>query len=168
MSFFFFPFLFCYPLLVFDVKVEVSGTQSCPALWTVALQAPLSMEFSKQAYWSGLPFPAPGDLPDPAIKPRSPKVRADSLPSESSGKLLHTGVSSHSLPKGIFPTQAGLQHCKQALYLLSHQGWVGVCLCVCVSVCMSVCVCVCLCVCVCVSIIDFWFAVTMRSRYSTL
>ena len=116
--------------------------------WTVARQAPLSMGFSRQAYWSGLPFPAPGDLPDPAIKPRSPKLRADSLPSESPGNLLHTGVSSHSLPKGIFPTQAGLQHCKQALYLLSHQGWVGVCLCMCVSVCVSVCVCLCVCVCI--------------------
>ena len=40
--------------------------------WTVAYQAPLSMGFSRQEYWSGLPFPSPGDLPNPGIKPRSP------------------------------------------------------------------------------------------------
>ena len=41
------------------------------ALWTVALQAPLSMGFLRQEYWSGLPFPSPGDLPDPGIEPES-------------------------------------------------------------------------------------------------
>ena len=50
--------------------------------WTIACQAPLSMEFSRQEYWSGLPFPSPGDLPDPGIEPRSPALQADSLPSE--------------------------------------------------------------------------------------
>ena len=54
--------------------------------WTIAHQAPLSMEFSKQGYWSGLPFPSPGDLPNPGIEARSPALRADSLPSETSGK----------------------------------------------------------------------------------
>ena len=50
-------------------------TTSCPTLvilWTVASQAPLSMEFSRQEYWSGLPFLTPGDLPDPRIEPASP------------------------------------------------------------------------------------------------
>ena len=51
-------------------------------LWTVAYQAPLSMGFSRQEYWSGLPFPSPADLPNPAIKHRSPPLQADSLPSE--------------------------------------------------------------------------------------
>ena len=46
--------------------------QLCPVLWTVAHQVPLSMEFSKQEYWSGLLFPSPGDLPHPRIKPLSP------------------------------------------------------------------------------------------------
>ena len=50
--------------------------------WTVAHQAPQSMEFSRQEYWSGLPFPSPGDLPDPGIKPGSPTLQADALPSE--------------------------------------------------------------------------------------
>ena len=55
-------------------------------LWTaahqaVAHQAPLSMGFRRQEYWSGLPFPSPGDLPNPGIKPRPPALQADSLPS---------------------------------------------------------------------------------------
>ena len=54
--------------------------------WTVAHQAPPSMGFSRQEYWSGLPFPSPGDLPDPGIEPRSPTLQADALPSEPPGK----------------------------------------------------------------------------------
>ena len=62
--------------------------------WTVACQAPLPMEFSRQEYWSGLPFLSPGDLPDPAIEPTSPlapALQADSLP------LSHWGSPSHHL-----------------------------------------------------------------------
>ena len=65
-------------------------TKSCLTLvtsWTVAYQAPLSMGFSRQEYWSGLPFPSPGDLPDPRIEPGSPALQADALPSEPPGKL---------------------------------------------------------------------------------
>ena len=47
--------------------------------WTIAHQASLSMGFSRQEYWSGLPFPSPGGVPDPGIKPRSPALQADSL-----------------------------------------------------------------------------------------
>ena len=47
--------------------------------WTVACQAPLSMEFSRQEYWSGVPFPSPGDIPNPGIKTRPPMLRAHSL-----------------------------------------------------------------------------------------
>ena len=54
--------------------------------WTVAYKAPLSMEFSRQEYWSGLPFPSPGNLPYPGIEPGSPALQADPLPSESPGK----------------------------------------------------------------------------------
>ena len=54
--------------------------------WTVAHQAPQSMEFFRQEYWSGLPFPSPGDLPNPGIKPGSPALQADALPSEPPGK----------------------------------------------------------------------------------
>ena len=54
--------------------------------WTVALQAPLSMGFFRQEYWSGLPFPSPGDLPNPGIEPGSPALQADALSSEPPGK----------------------------------------------------------------------------------
>ena len=54
--------------------------------WTVAYQAPQSMEFSRQEYWSRLPFPSPGDLPNPGIKPGSPTLQADALPYEPPGK----------------------------------------------------------------------------------
>ena len=66
-------------------------------------QAPLSMEFSRQEYWRGLPFPSPGDLPNPGIKPRSPAFQVDSLPSEPPGKpqpqiSLHSNASFRILP----------------------------------------------------------------------
>ena len=66
--------------------MRVLVTQLCPTLCdsmdtvaAVACQALLSMEFSRQEYWSGLPFPSPGDLPDPGIKPGTPGLQADSL-----------------------------------------------------------------------------------------
>ena len=59
--------------------------------WTIAYQAPLSMGFSKQEYWIGLPFPSPGDLPYPGIEPRSPALWADALSSKPPGKpMLNT------------------------------------------------------------------------------
>ena len=76
-------------LNVMKVKVKVkslSRVRFFAAPWTVAHQAPPSMGFSRQEYWSGLPFPSPGDLPDPGIEPRSPALQADSLPSEPAGK----------------------------------------------------------------------------------
>ena len=63
--------------------------------WTVALQATPSMEFPRQKYWSGLPFPSPGDLPHPEIEPMSlvsPALQADSLPAEQLGKPLKNWV----------------------------------------------------------------------------
>ena len=53
---------------------------------TVACQSPLSMGFSRQEYWSGLPFPFPGNVPNPGIESGSPALQADSLPTELSGK----------------------------------------------------------------------------------
>ena len=55
--------------------------------WTLAHQAPLSMEFSRQECWSGLPSPSPGDLPNPGIEPRSPALKADSLQGSHQGSL---------------------------------------------------------------------------------
>ena len=62
------------------------GSQNIVTLWTVTLQAPLSMEFSRQEYCSELPFPPPGDLPGPGMEPTSPTLQADSLPSQPPGK----------------------------------------------------------------------------------
>ena len=60
--------------------------------WTVAYQASLSMGFSRHEYWSGLPFPSPGDLPDPGIEPRCPALEAEALTSEPSGKPGDTDI----------------------------------------------------------------------------
>ena len=81
----------------------LSRVQLFTTLWTAARQAPLSVEFSKQEYWSGMPFPYPGDLPNTGIQPGSPALQADSLLSESPGKPKNTGVGSLSLLQGIFP-----------------------------------------------------------------
>ena len=74
------------------IKSESEVAQLCltlcdPMDWTVAYQAPQSMEFSRPEYWSGLPFPSPGDLPHPGMKPGSPALQADTLLSEPPGKL---------------------------------------------------------------------------------
>ena len=69
--------------------VLCSVAKSCLTLcdpMDCSYQAPLSMEFSRQEYWSGLPFPSPGDLPDPGVEPRSPALQAGSLMSKSPGK----------------------------------------------------------------------------------
>ena len=72
---------------VFQVKVKsLSRIRLFAIPWTIVYQASLSMGFSRQEYWSGLPFPSPGDFPDPGIKPRSPALQADALPSEPPGK----------------------------------------------------------------------------------
>ena len=67
----------------------LSSVQLFAVPWTVAYQAPLSMEFSSQEYWSGFPFPSLGDLPDPGIEPRSPALQADTLPSEPPEQLYY-------------------------------------------------------------------------------
>ena len=119
--------------------------------WTVAHLAPLSMGFSRQEYWSGLPCPPPGDLPNPGIELRSPALQADSLTSEPPGKSesescsiasdslrpyglyspwnspdQNTGVGSLSLLQGMFPTlgsNPGLLNYRQILLPAEpHQG----------------------------------------------
>ena len=70
-----------------QVKVKsLSRVQLFATPWTVTYQAPLSIVFSRQEYWSGLPFPSPRDLPDPGIEPGSPALQADALTSELPGK----------------------------------------------------------------------------------
>ena len=74
--------------------------------------------FSRQEYWSGLPCPPPGDLPNPGMEPRSPALQVDSLPAEPQGKPKNTGVGSLSLLQGICSTPGwnpGLPHCRWIL-----------------------------------------------------
>ena len=78
---------YCYPPCLVMVK-SLSRVRLFATPWTVAYQAPPSMGFSRQEYWSGLPFPSPGDLPDPGLEPRSPALEADALTSEPPGKPL--------------------------------------------------------------------------------
>ena len=71
--------------------LRANSLQSCPSLstpWTVAHQAPLSVEFSRQECWSGLPCPPPGDLPDPGIEPASPALAGRFFTTEPPGKPL--------------------------------------------------------------------------------
>ena len=82
---------------------EREVAQLCPTLcdlWTVAHQAPPSMGFSREEYWSGLPFPSPGDIPDPGIEPRSPTLQADALTSH------HQSPTYMRIP---FPTSLNIQ-----------------------------------------------------------
>ena len=69
------------------LTVTFSVVSDSATPWTGACQAPLSVEFSRQEYWSGWPFPFPGYLPNPGIKPESSALWADSLPSKLSGSL---------------------------------------------------------------------------------
>ena len=87
---FYIPFLFqwkcsCIPYMKVKVK-SLSRVRLFATPWAVAYQASPSMGFSRQEYWSGLPFPSPGDLPHPGIEPRSLALQADALPSELPGK----------------------------------------------------------------------------------
>ena len=108
-----------------EVKWSEVKWKSFSCIWlfaiprTVAYQAPL---FSRQEYWSGFPFPSPGDLPNSGIERRCPTLQVDSLTSEPPGKPKNTG--SLSLLQGIFLIQEsnqGLLHCRWILYQLSYK-----------------------------------------------
>ena len=75
---------------------SLSRVQLFVTPWTVTHQAPLSMEFFRQEYWSGLPFPSPGDLSNPGIEPGSPSLQADALPSEPPWKPLYIYIYIYS------------------------------------------------------------------------
>ena len=95
---------------------SLSHVRLFATLWTVAHQAPLSMRFSKQEYWSGLPFPSPGDLPNLGIEPTSPALQVDSLPSEPPGKPNKPEIQKRKEKKKILKSKekrkAKLRHWK--------------------------------------------------------
>ena len=114
-SFVFCAFL-CLKFSIIDIYIlccaqSLSRVQLFTTPWVVAHQAPLSMELSKQEYWSKLPFPSPGDLPNPGIECGSPSLQADSLPFEPPGKChlrsplpsLMVPISSSIYLVSIFP-----------------------------------------------------------------
>ena len=87
----------CIYIYIYIVVVKsLSRVQLFVTPWTAAHQAPQSMGFSRQEYWSGLPFPSPGDLPDPGIEPGSPALEADALTSEPPGKPIHIYIYAYT------------------------------------------------------------------------
>ena len=96
-------------------SMKVLVTQSCPALcnpWTEACQTPLSMEFSRQEYWSGQPFPSPGHLPNPGIKPNFSTLQADSSlsgPPGTSRAILATQQKAKGLIRDSLEAQPRLK-----------------------------------------------------------
>ena len=108
------------PLVHGGSLVLISHVKSCPTLvtpWTIAYQAPLSMGFSREEYWNGLPFPSPGDLPNWGIEPRSPALPADSLPTEPPGKpLLYCGYIEFCQENALIITNTLFQQHKKWLY----------------------------------------------------
>ena len=102
-----------------ESESESCSVQLFATQWTIQ-----SMEFSRPEYWSGHPFPSPGDLPNSGIKPRSPALRADSLPSWATWEAQEYCSGSLSLLQEIFPTQESNQvllHYRQILYQLSYE-----------------------------------------------
>ena len=105
-----------------NTKVEVLVAQSCPTLCDPMDCSPGSSVhgLSRQEYWSGLPFPSPGDLPDPGIKPGSPALQADSSPSEHQGRqhralgnlLLRRQAESRRISKLVWEVWAARPSCR--------------------------------------------------------
>ena len=110
------------PLLYKKRKKEgkKDSAKSCPnlaALWIVACQPPPFLGFSMQEYWNGLPFPSPGDLPNPGIEPRSPALQADSLLTELSGR------ARESFPQVLATPNPASRFFQTVYYTLQHSRW---------------------------------------------
>ena len=95
---------------------SLSRVQLFVTPWTVAYQAPPSMGFSRQEYWSGLPFPSPGHLPDPRIEPGSPTLQADALTSEPPGKKICVHMVSLAIDPGSKMKQYGSEAGERKTY----------------------------------------------------
>ena len=103
----------------------VSNSLRSHGLWPTRLLCPWG--FSRKEYWSGLPCPPPGDLPNSGIEPRSPPLWMDSLPSEPPGKPKHSGIGSLSLYQGIFLTQESNRvSCIAGQFFTKKEMWLNV------------------------------------------
>ena len=113
-------------LTVLMSRSVLSCSVMSDSLWSHGLypaRLPCPWGFSRQEYWSGLPCPPPGNLPNPGIQPRSPALQADSLPSEPPEKPKNTGVGSLSLLQGIFSgIESSIVHWRWILYQVNYQG----------------------------------------------
>ena len=110
-------------LATHESEVKVKVAQSCPTLCDLMDCTVHGFLQARILEWVAVPFS--GDLPNPGTEPRSPTLQVDSLPAESHGKPENTGVGSHSLLQGIFPTQelnCGFLHGRRILYQLSYEG----------------------------------------------
>ena len=98
-----FFFIGLFVLLILNIDISLSCGRLFATPWTVAYQASLSMGFSRQEYQSGLPFPSPGDLPDPGIEPMSPALQVDSLPPSHQGSpnYIIASLNLYNSPKEI-------------------------------------------------------------------
>ena len=101
--------LFPWPMHLLNLwpacMLSYSVMSDSAILWTVFRQDPLSMEFYRQEYWSGLPLLSPGDLPDLGIEPESPALAGGFFTTEPPGKPKNNGVGCYFLLQAIFPTQ---------------------------------------------------------------
>ena len=107
------------------VLSHFNRVQLFATLQTTACQAPLSMELSRSEYWSG-PFPSPGDLPNPGIKPRSPTLKVDSLPSELPGKSIKIHILRLTKPNTSSREIAGSAHTLFTLDFISPFTSLGI------------------------------------------
>ena len=109
------------------VVLSLSRVRLFATPWTVAHEAPPSMGFSRQEYWSGLPFPSPGDLPDPGIEPWSPALQADALPSKPPGK--HTAIQK-TISKDLLYSTEDSPHYSIIIYMRKSEKQIDICMCV--------------------------------------
>ena len=107
------------PTLTSMVVVIAKSCLTLVTPWTIACQAPLSMGFSRQEYWSELSFPSPGDLPDPGINPTSPALAGEFFTTEQPGKLIFS-LNVHKVYLAIFSPLSVLQQGRKGC--LSHPG----------------------------------------------
>ena len=114
-----------YVIIFFEKWKSLSCVWLFVTPWAVTHQAPLSMEFPRQEYWSRLPFFSPGDLPDPGIEPRSPTLQADSLlsvPPENPQRVSWSVMSDSLCPRDCSPPGSSVHGILQAKIL----EWVAI------------------------------------------
>ena len=109
--------------IVIVIVKSLSRVRLFATPWTVANGAPPSMGFSRQEYWSGLPFPSPGDLPDPGIEPGSPALQADALPSEPPGKSYVESIGECKAKRSCKTAFVNIINLRSIVKLMIQRNW---------------------------------------------